>query len=77
MNMREDNNNDNNNNNDDDEEENMDMVPVIVGALRNVTRKLGQWMEYSCNWGSGLEYDCCTENYAIRNGQDPEEGVDF
>ena len=69
MNMREDNNNDNNNNNNDDdeeeeeeEEENMDMVPVIVGALRNVTRKLGQWMEDSCNWGSGLEYDCCTEN---------------
>ena len=27
---------------------NMDMVPVVVGVLGNVTKKLGQWIK---NWG--------------------------
>ena len=34
---------------------NMDMVPVVVGVLGNVTKKLGQWLK---NWGSGLGSDC-------------------
>ena len=34
---------------------NMDMVPVVVGVLGNVTKKLGQWIK---NWGSGLGSDC-------------------
>ena len=34
---------------------NMDMVPVVVGVLGNVTKKLGQRIK---NWGSGLGSDC-------------------
>ena len=33
---------------------NMDMVPVVVGVLGNVTKKLGQWLK---NWGLGLGSD--------------------
>ena len=44
---------------------NVDVVRVVVGALGNVAKKLGKWIEKL-----GI-----MENYAIRNGQNFKEGA--
>ena len=53
---------------------NVDVVPVVVGALGSVTcnKKLGQWIEKLGTQGQNWTV---TENYAIRNGQDLKEGA--
>ena len=44
---------------------NVDVMPVVVGALGTVAKKLGKWIEKL-----GI-----MKNYAIRNGQNFKEGA--
>ena len=44
---------------------NVDVMPVVVGALGSVAKKLGKWIEKL-----GI-----MKNYAIRNGQNFKEGA--